>query len=475
MQVTETLSQGLKREFKVTIEAAMLAKRVDEELESLKGKVKINGFRPGKVPTAHLKRLYGRSVMGDVIQNAVSDANKKIVEERGLKLAMDPMIQQQSEQDLVSVIEGKGDLTYDVVVEVLPQFDIADFSGIEVTREAAEPPQSEVDEQLENLAKQNRPYAAKPDGAKAEKDDRVVIDFVGSIDGAPFDGGKGEAMPLVLGSGQFIPGFEDGLIGVAKGESRTVQAHFPEGYQAAHLAGKTADFAVTVKEVEAPGEVELNDELAKNFGMESLDNLKQAIRENLSRELLIVARAKVKRRLLDALDAQYSFDLPPTLVEQEFNNVWSQVEQDMKASGKTFEDEGSTEEETKADYRKIAERRVRLGLVLAKIGDDAKVQITDDEVSKALVERARQFPGQEKAVWEFYRKNPQALAELRAPIFEEKVIDHILAGAKVTEKTVSRDELLADDESSDLGKAVRGKTGKAKAKKDEAKKDGAKD
>ncbi|MBN9064018.1 MAG: trigger factor [Rhizobiales bacterium 65-9] len=457
MQVTETLSEGLKREFKVTLEAAALAKRVDEELNALQGKARINGFRPGKVPVAHLRRLYGRSVMADVVNNAVVDANKAIVEERGLRLAMDPKIDfPESQDEIEKVIEGKGDLTYGVAVEVLPQFEVADFSGLEIVRESAEPPQEEVDEQLQNLAKQNRPYSPKAEGAAAEKDDRVTIDFVGSIDGVEFEGGKGENMPLVIGGGQFIPGFEDGLLGAKKGESRIVKATFPEAYQKADLAGKEASFDVTVKEVEAPGELVIDDELAKAFGMESLDQLKQAIKDNLSRELLVVARAKTKRRLLDALDGQYSFELPPTLVEQEFSNVWGQIEQDMKASGRTFADENTTEDEQKADYRKIAERRVRLGLVLARIGDDAKVQITDDEVSKALVERARQFPGQEKAVWEFYRKNPQALAELRAPIFEEKVIDHILAGAKVTDKTVSRDELLADEESAELGKALKG-------------------
>lgn len=456
MQVTETLSQGLKREFKVTLEAAALAKRVDEELNALQGKARINGFRPGKVPVAHLRRLYGRSIMADVVNNAVVDANKAIVDERGLKLAMDPKIDfPEGKDEIEKVIDGKGDLTYGVAVEVLPQFDIADFSNLEITRESAEPPQDEIDEQLQNLAKQNRPYSAKGDDATAGTDDRVTIDFVGSIDGVEFEGGKGENMPLVLGGGQFIPGFEDGMIGAKKGESRTVKATFPEGYQKVDLAGKVADFAVTVKEIEAPGELVIDDSLAKAFGMESLDNLKDAIKSNISRELLIVARAKTKRRLLDALDGQYSFELPPTLVEQEFANVWSGVEQDLKSSGKTFADENTTEDEQKADYRKIAERRVRLGLVLARIGDDAKVQITDDEVSKALVERARQFPGQEKAVWEFYRKNPQALAELRAPIFEEKVIDHILAGAKVTDKTVSRDELLKDEESDELAKAVK--------------------
>ncbi|MGL4812680.1 MAG: trigger factor, partial [Beijerinckiaceae bacterium] len=351
-------------------------------------------------------------------------------------------------------------LNYDLKFEILPQFEVLDFSGLEVVRETVSAPDDEVKAEIEKLAKQNRSYSAK-DG-KAASDDRVVIDFVGSVDGVEFQGGKGSDVPLVLGSNMFIPGFEDQLVGAKKGDEKTVTVTFPADYPKAELAAKEAKFAVTVKEVEAPGELKIDDSLAAAFGMEKLENLEKAIRENIEKELNVVARARLKRRLLDKLDAQYTFDLPEGLVEQEFANVWASVEQDMKASGKTFADEDTTEEEARAEYRKIAERRVRLGLVLAQIGDGAKVQISDDEVSRALIERARQFPGQEKAVWDFYRKNPQALAELRAPIFEEKVIDHILAGAKVTDKAVTREVLLADDEDEGSSKPKK-KTAKKKA------------
>ncbi|MGL4325564.1 MAG: trigger factor [Beijerinckiaceae bacterium] len=462
MQVTETLNQGLKREYKVSIPAETLAKRMDEEIESLKGKVQLKGFRPGKVPTGHLKRMYGRSVMGDVLQNAINEANKSIIDDKGLKLAMEPQVSlPEGQSDQEALFDGKANLNYDLKFEVLPQFEVKDFSGIEVVRETAEIPEDEVKTELERLAKQNLSYEPRDDKAKAKTDDRVIIDFVGSIDGVEFQGGKGTDVPLVLGSGMFIPGFEEQLVGTKKGDALTVKTTFPADYPKADLAGKEAAFAVTVKGVEAPGDLKLDDTLATAFGMEKLENLETAIRENIGKELGVVARARLKRRLLDKLDTEYQFDLPEGLVEQEFSNVWASVEQDMKGAGKTFADEDTTEEEARAEYRKISERRVRLGLVLAQIGDAAKVQISDDEVSRALIERARQFPGQEKAVWDFYRKNPQALAELRAPIFEEKVIDHILAGAKVTDKTVTREVLLADEEED--GAKPKKKTAKKKA------------
>ncbi|MGL4497347.1 MAG: trigger factor, partial [Beijerinckiaceae bacterium] len=381
MQVTETLNQGLKREFKVSIPAETLAQRMDQEIESLKGRVQLKGFRPGKVPTGHLKRMYGRSVMGDVLQNAINEANKSIIDERGLKLAMEPQIAlPENASDQEALFDGKANLNYDLKFEILPQFEVLDFSGLEVVRETVSAPDDEVKAEIEKLAKQNRSFSAK-DG-KAASDDRVVIDFVGSVDGVEFQGGKGSDVPLVLGSNMFIPGFEDQLVGAKKGDEKTVTVTFPADYPKAELAAKEAKFAVTVKEVEAPGELKIDDSLAAGFGMEKLENLEKAIRENIEKELNVVARARLKRRLLDKLDAQYTFDLPEGLVEQEFANVWASVEQDMKASGKTFADEDTTEEEARAEYRKIAERRVRLGLVLAQIGDGAKVQISDDEVSR---------------------------------------------------------------------------------------------
>jgi trigger factor len=272
------------------------------------------------------------------------------------------------------------------------------------------------------------------------------VDFVGRIDGTEFEGGKGEDIRVELGSNTFIPGFEDQLLGLKAGDTKLVKVTFPVNYMAAHLAGKDAEFDVTVKEVEAPGELKIDDEMAKGFGMESLDKLKDAIRDAVKRDFDAQSRRKVKKDLLDSLDAKYSFELPPTLVEQEFAAVWSQVVGDMKSNNRTFEDESTTEDEAKAEYRKIAERRVRLGLVLAQIGEKSDIKISDDEVTQALIERVRQYPGQERQVWEFYQKNPQALAEIRAPLFEEKVVDQILSQVKVDEETVSKDTLFSDED-----------------------------
>lgn len=470
MNVTETLSEGLKREFQVVLNATDLKSRLDDGLQGLQGKARINGFRPGKVPVAHLRRLYGRSIMADVLQNAVNEANQKIVTDNGLKLAFEPQIKfPENKDEIEAAMEAKGDLAFTVALEVLPKIELADLSDVSLTKPVAEVPDADVDQALERMAAGNRSYSNKGENAKAEKGDRLIISFVGTLDGEKFDGGTGEGIPLDLGAGQFIPGFEEQLEGVAAGETRTVKVTFPENYTAENLAGKPAEFEVTVTEVQAPGETKIDDELAKSFGMESLDKLKDAIREQIGRDFTAQSRRKLKKGLLDALDGKYGFELPPTLVEQEFGSVWRQVEADMKEANKSFEDEGTTEEAAKADYRKIAERRVRLGLVLAEIGEQAKVQISDDEVTQALVERARQFPGQEKQVWEFYRKNPQALAEIRAPIFEEKVVDHLLGQVKVEDQTVSREALFADEDAEE-GASAEAKPKKAakKTKKAEA-------
>ncbi len=445
MQVTETLSQGLKREFQVVLPAAELEERLASELSTLKDKVRLNGFRPGKVPVAHLRKVYGRSVMADVVQNAVNEANRKIVDDNGLKLAQEPKVEfPENKEDVEQALQAKADLAFKVALEVLPSFELADLSDVTVTKPVAEVSDAEVEEALQRMADRNRPYAAK-DG-EAAKGDRVVVDFVGRIDGEAFEGGSGEGIQLELGSGSFIPGFEEQLLGASAGETRQVKVTFPPNYGAAHLAGKEAEFDVTVKEVQAPGEVAIDDDFTKGFGMDSLDKLKDAVRGSIQRDYDLQGRRKLKKELLDALDAKYAFELTPTLVEQEFAAVWSQVEADLKNNSKSFADEGTTEDEARAEYRRIAERRVRLGLVLAQTGDRANVQVSDDEVSQALVERVRQYPGQERQVWEFYQKNPQARAELRAPLFEEKVVDHVLAQVKVVEEPVSKEKLFSEDE-----------------------------
>jgi trigger factor len=441
MQVTETLSEGLKRAYKVVLPMQDLAQRLEAELNDLRSKARINGFRPGKVPLSHVRQMYGKQVMGDVLQNAINEANRKIVEDNGLKLAGSPNIDVEGGQEGVQrAIEAKGDLAFTVSVEVLPKFEIGAFDDVALERLVTKAPDSDIDDALNRMAEQSRPFEPK-DGAAASGD-KVTIDFVGRIDGEEFPGGKGEGHDLVLGSGQFIPGFEDQLIGAKAGETRVVNVKFPAEYQAAHLAGKDAAFDVTVKAVQAPGELKIDDEFAKTFGIESLDKLKDAVRANMQTELDGASRARLKRALLDQLDKRYSFELPPSLVEEEFKGVWESVVAEQQQTGKTFADENTTEEAARAEYRAIAERRVRLGLVMAEIGEQNKVQVTDDELTAAVVERARQFPGQEKMVWDFYQKNREALAQIRAPLYEEKVVDVILSQAKVSDKEVSKEDFL---------------------------------
>ncbi|MDZ5448993.1 trigger factor [Labrys sp. ZIDIC5] len=463
MQVTQTLADGLKREFKVVVPAADIASRTDAQLEDMKGKVRVNGFRPGKVPVAHLRRLYGRSVTADVVNNFVGEANRKIVDDNQIKLAMEPKLDFGADDEGVTqVLDGKADLAWTVAVEVLPTFEVGDINGIKIVKPVAEVADEEVQSRLEDLARRNVTYADKKAKSKAENHDRVIVDFVGKIDGVEFDGGKGEDISVDLGSKTFIPGFEDQLIGVTAGQEKTIEVKFPTNYASDTLAGKDATFDVKVKAVQAPAELVVDDELAKSVGLESLDKLKEVIKSSIEGEYNAASRSKVKRQLLDALDAKYSFDLPPTLFQQEFDNVWLQVEREMQQTGRTFEQENTTEEAAKEDYRKIAARRVRLGLVLAEIGESNKIQVTDEEATRAVIERARQFPGQERQIWEFYTKNPQAIAELRAPIFEDKVVDHILSLADVTENKVSKEDLFKEDDEQATSAAAEDKPAKPK-------------
>jgi trigger factor len=447
MQVTETLTEGLKREFSVVVSAADLQAKADERLEALKGQVRLNGFRPGKVPVAHLKRLYGRSAMAEAIETTVREANAKIVTDGGFKLVREPQVTLPTDEKSVEqMVEGKSDLTYTVAIEIMPPIELADFKGMKLERPVVEVADAEVDDAIAKLAEQNRPFAPKAEGSKAENGDRVVIDFTGKIDGVPFEGGTGGDVGVQIGSNTFIPGFEDQLIGIAPGDSRTVTVTFPEGYPAENLAGKKAEFDVIAKSVEAPAAVAIDDEFAKKLGLDSLAKLKELMKERIVREHGGMARQRIKRELLDELDKLHKFEPPASLVEDEFNNVWRTIEEDLKGRNRTFEDEGTTEEKARAEYRAIAERRVRLGLVIAEIGERNKIQVSDDELTRAVTERARQVPGREQEVWDYFRKNPAAVASLRAPIFEDKVIDYILELATVTDKKVTREELYKEDE-----------------------------
>ncbi len=443
MQVTETLSQGLKREYDISLPASDLAAKLNGQLADLRAKVRINGFRPGKVPVEHLRKVYGKSVMADVMQEAIASANKKIVDDNNLRLAREPKVELPNDQAAIdAALEARGDLNFKVALEVLPVFEIGDFSQISLERLTTAVEPADVENALDRLAEERRSYSEKPTGATAEINDRVTIDFDGTIDGVPFEGGEGRDIQVALGSNTFLPGFEDQLIGVAVGDKRTVHATFPEAYAARALAGKAPDFAVTVKSVAARDPFVLDDEFAKSLGAESLDKLKETVSDRIAAEYGRASRDKLKRQLLDKLDGLYSFELPEGLVNQEFNSIWEQVSREQQASGRTFADENTTEEAARADYRKIAERRVRLGLLLAEVGTKAEVKVSDEEMTQALVARARSFPGQEKQVWDFYRNNNQALSELRAPIYEEKVVDHILGLAKVEERVVDKEDLL---------------------------------
>ena len=447
MQVTETLNEGLKHEFKVNVSASDLDAKADAKLVDLKDKVRLNGFRPGKVPVAHLKKIYGRSVMAETIDQTIRDTNTQIFTERGFRLAAEPKVTMPTEQkEVEEILAGKSDLTYTVAIEVVPPIKLADFKGFALEKPVAEITDTEINEAIQRIADANRSYAAKGEGAKADTGDRVTINFKGSINGTPFEGGTGENIQVTIGTGQFIPGFEEQLIGIGAGETRTLKVSFPKNYASEKLAGQPAEFETSATLIEAPQKTEINDEFAKSLGLESLDKLKEAARERLTAEFAAATRQKVKRMLLDRLDEAHQFEAPPTLIDEEFNLMWNSIKAEMESSGKTFADENTTEEASKEEYRKIADRRVRLGLVLSEIGEKNKITVTDDEVSRAVIERARQMPGREKEVWDFYRNNANALAQLRAPIFEDKVVDFILELASVTEKKVSREELFRDDD-----------------------------
>ena len=440
MQVTETVNSGLKRGFQVVLKAADLSGKADAKLKDMAGKAQIKGFRPGKVPVDHLKRLYGKSVMAEVMQEAIDTQSRAVFADRKLKPAYQPDVKlPEAEDEVNAVMEGKGDLSFTVEAEVIPDFELQNAAGFALTKHIVEPTDAHIDEAVTRLSAQSKTWETK--AGAAEKGDRVTLSFLGKIDGVAFDGGKGEDIPLEIGSGQFIPGFEDQLIGKKAGDETVVKVTFPESYGVATLAGKPAEFEVKVSDVSAPKAAVIDDEFAKKMGFESLTALRDMVKSSLVREFERMTSMKLKRDVLDALDKQYSFALPEKLVEGEFNGIWNALENEMKKAGKTFADENTSEEEARKEYQAIAARRVRLGLVLGTMGEKEAIQVNEQELQQALIARVRQFPGQEKQVYDFYRKNPQALVELRGPIFEQKVVDHIIGKATVTDKNVTREEL----------------------------------
>ncbi|TDK38806.1 trigger factor [Rhizobium deserti] len=445
MQVTETLAEGLKREIKVVIPKQDMEAQLNVRLADAKDKVRINGFRPGKVPVAHLKKMYGKSIMAELVNEIVRERPTQILSERGEKSATQPSVgMTEDEAEAEKILNAQADFEFTLSYEVIPPIELKSTDGLSVTREVVEVSEDEVNEQILKIAESARSFETK--AGEAADGDRVTMNYLGKVDGEAFDGGAAEDAELVIGSGRFIPGFEDQLVGVKAGDEKTITVTFPSEYPAANLAGKDATFDITVKEVAAPASVEINDELASKLGIESADRLREIVRGQIESQYGNVTRQKVKRQILDQLDEMYKFDTPQGLVDAEFENIWRQINTDLQQSGKTFEDEETTEEEARAEYRKLAERRVRLGLVLSEIGEKAGVEVTEEEMQRALYAQLQQFPGQQKEILDFFRNTPGASASLRAPIFEEKVVDQLLSEINVTDKTVTKEELMAEEE-----------------------------
>ncbi len=464
MQVVEKSSEGLSKVLQVTIPAKDLTDRLDAKIKEVSPRINLKGFRPGKVPAAHVRKVFGRDLMGEIVNETVNESSQQALNDANIRPAAPADVT--FSNDLEKVVKGEADLAYEMAVEVMPDFDPIDPSTVELSRPTYTPSDADIDETMGELLSQSKSFGAKAGkAAKAESGDMVVIDFVGRVDGEAFAGGTASDAELVLGSGQFIPGFEEQLIGTKAGDEKVVTVTFPEDYQVANLAGQPAEFTVEVKEVRAPQASKADDAFATRMGFESLDALKNAVVTQLEQQYGQAARFKMKRRLLDVLDAKHAFTLPPKMVEQEFGAIWSQVDADRKAGQLPPEDAGKSEKELKDEYRAIAERRVRLGLVLAELGRRNGVTVSDQELSNAVMNEARKYPGQEKEVFEYFRSNPNAAAQLRAPIYEEKVCDWIFSVAKVTDAPVSKEELFADeDEEPKPAKKAAAKKGKSEAK-----------
>ncbi|WP_299674477.1 trigger factor [uncultured Roseobacter sp.] len=433
MQVTETLNEGLKRSYAITVTAAELDEKVNEKLAEAQPDVEMKGFRKGKVPMALLKKQFGQRVMGEAMQESIDGAMSSHFEETGDRPALQPEVKMTNEDWK----EGD-DVEVSMSYEALPEIPEVDYAKIKLEKLVVKAEDAAIDEALANLAETAQDFKARKKGSKAKDGDQVVMDFVGKVDGEAFEGGSAEDYPLVLGSNSFIPGFEEQLVGVKAGEEKAVTVTFPEEYQAENLKGKEATFDCTIKEVKQPVAAEINDELAKKFGADDLEALKGQISERLEAEYAGAARAVMKRGLLDALDGLVDFDLPPSLVEAEAKQIAHQLwhEDNPDVEGHDHPEIEATEEHTK-----LATRRVRLGLLLAEIGQKAEVEVTDAEMTQAIMAQARQYPGQERQFFEFVQQNQQMQQQMRAPLFEDKVVDHVFEQATIKEKEVSKDDL----------------------------------
>lgn len=434
MQITETNAEGLKREFKIVVPAGQIEDRVQTRLREVGETVRIPGFRPGKVPMPMLRKKYGPSVMGEVVEGAINDSTQQAISDRNLRPALQPKI------EITSFAEGK-DLEFTVAMETLPEVKPIDFASIEVERPKVEVPDSEIDQALKQIAERNEKTEPLAGDHAAANGHVAVIDFTGKRDGVAFEGGSAEGYSLKLGSGSFIPGFEEQVVGMKAGEAKTIDLSFPEQYHNAELAGQKVQFDVKVNELREAIAPAIDDDLAKSMGLENAEALRKAVRDEIERNYASQARAVVKRRLLDQLADKHEFEVPQGMVDVEFDAIWKQVERDREQGRLDPEDKDKSEDQLKQEYRAIAERRVRLGLLLSEVGRHNNITVTQDDINRAVMNEARRFPGQEHMVFQYYQKNPDALNMLRAPIYEDKVIDFILELAKTTEKPVSPAEL----------------------------------
>ena len=445
MQVVEKTTEGLSRVIGVTIPAAELNAKLEAKVKEVAPQMKLKGFRPGKVPVTYVKKTFGRDFMGEIINAELNETSQKALEEINLRPAAPAEMKLLSDMD--KVIKGEEDLSYEMALEVMPDFTPVDPKTLKLARPTYEASDADLDEALTELAGQAKNYEDKKGKAvKAADGDQLTIDFLGKLDGEPFEGGAAEDADLVIGSNRFIPGFEEQLKGAKVGEEKTIEVTFPADYHAANLAGKLATFDVKVKAIKAEVEAKVDEDFAKRIGLESLDKLKELLSQNLNQQYAGAARFKLKRALLDQLDTAHDFPLPPKMVEAEFDGIWQQVEADKAAGRLPEEDAAKSDEDLKAEYRKIAERRVRLGLVLAEIGRANNIGVTDQELNQAIMAEARNYPGQEKMVLDFYRQNPNAAAQMRAPIYEEKVVDLIFNQAETTDTPITKEELLKDED-----------------------------
>jgi trigger factor len=445
MQVVEKPGEGLSRSYGVTVPAAELAVALEQRIAEILPTLRLKGFRPGKVPQAHVRRMYGKALMSEVVEKTLNDTSQQVLADHQLRIASRPEMKPVS--DMEEVVAGRGDLAYDIEVEIMPDFEPVDVSTLSLERLVYRSSDEELAAALAELVAQNRTFEPREgEDAKAQDGDQVLMDFVGRVDGEAFEGGAATDAELVLGSGQFIPGFEAQLVDAKPGDELNVEVDFPEDYQVETLKGKHAVFEVKVKEVRTPKAAEADDALAERLGLTDLDALKAALRENLDRQYVSASRFKLKRALLDALDATHDIPLPPRMVAAEFDGIWAQVEKDRADGTVSPEDAGKSDEELQAEYRKIAERRVRLGLVLAEIGRRENVQVTEAELGDAMRAEAMQYGNQAQQIFDLLRRNPDIQAQMRAPLYEEKVVDLIIGKATVTNRDVSKEELLREDD-----------------------------